>query len=179
MIAKDFVDLKDVSADELADILSVAQHLKALQKSGKPDVTLTGKSLGMIFEKPSLRTRVSFEVGMSQLGGRSLYLSREEVGLGQREAVSDVAQVLSRYVDGIMIRTFSHTIVEELAAHATVPVINGLSDASHPCQALADLLTIQEHLGTVAGKTVNDLLVMVIMLPFRGCSGLCFSWCGQ
>ena len=106
----------------------------------------------MYFEKPSLRTRVSFEVGMNQLGGTAVYLSRDEVGLGKRESVADVARVLSRYVHGIMVRTFDHQHVVDLARHATVPVINGLSDDSHPCQALADLLTVREHCGELAGK---------------------------
>lgn len=132
-------------------MLDVAKELKALQKQGKPHPYLAGKVLGMIFEKSSTRTRVSFEVGMLQLGGHAIFLSSKDIQLGRGETISDTAKVLSRYVDAIMIRTFSHASVEELALNATIPVINGLTDLQHPTQVLADLLTIQEHKGKLAG----------------------------
>ncbi|MFJ7724938.1 ornithine carbamoyltransferase [Neobacillus sp. NPDC097160] len=148
---KDFLQLSDFSTDEILYMLDMAQELKALQKQGKPQPHLSGKVLGMIFEKSSTRTRVSFEVGMLQLGGHAIFLSSKDIQLGRGESISDTAKVLSRYVDGIMIRTFSHDSVEELASHATVPVINGLTDLQHPTQVLADLLTILEHKGKLAG----------------------------
>jgi ornithine carbamoyltransferase len=122
-----------------------------LQKSGKPHPFLQGKVLGMIFEKSSTRTRVSFEVGMYQLGGQALFLSSRDIQLGRGETIHDTAKVLSRYIDGIMIRTFEHEKVEELAKHATIPVINGLTDTHHPAQVMADLLTIYEHKGKLQG----------------------------
>ena len=148
---KDFLQLSDFSTEEILYMLDVAQELKVLQKQGKPQPYLSGKVLGMIFEKSSTRTRVSFEVGMLQLGGHAIFLSSKDIQLGRGESISDTAKVLSRYVDGIMIRTFSHDSVEELADHATVPVINGLTDLQHPAQVLADLLTILEHKGKLAG----------------------------
>lgn len=148
---KDFLQLSDFSTDEILYLLNEAIELKALQKAGKPQPFLSGKVLGMIFEKSSTRTRVSFEVGMLQLGGHAIFLSSKDIQLGRGESISDTAKVLSRYVDGIMIRTFSHDSVEELAEHATVPVINGLTDLHHPAQVLADLLTILEHKGKFAG----------------------------
>lgn len=151
MYGKDFLQLADFSAEEIAYLLDTALELKAMQKQGKPHPYLSGKVLGMIFEKSSTRTRVSFEVGMLQLGGHAIFLSSKDIQLGRGESISDTAKVLSRYVDAIMIRTFSHESVEELAAHATVPVINGLTDLQHPTQVLADLLTILEHKGKLAG----------------------------
>ncbi|MGB9757308.1 MAG: ornithine carbamoyltransferase [Candidatus Bipolaricaulaceae bacterium] len=142
---RDLVSLADWSAEEIWGILELAAHLKREQRAGaRHDHLLRGKTLAMIFQKPSLRTRVSFEVGMWQLGGYALYLGPEDIKLGKRESVEDVALNLSRYVDGIMARVFGHEVVEELARFATVPVINGLSDLLHPCQALADMLTIWE-----------------------------------
>ncbi len=139
------MSLADWSAEEIWGILELAAHLKREQRAGaRHDHLLRGKTLAMIFQKPSLRTRVSFEVGMWQLGGYALYLGPEDIKLGKRESVEDVALNLSRYVDGIMARVFGHEVVEELARFATVPVINGLSDLLHPCQALADMLTIWE-----------------------------------
>jgi len=132
----------------------VSHYLKRRRARGIFENALAGRELAMVFEKPSLRTRVSFEVGMGELGGRALYLSKDEVGLGKREAIEDVARVLSRYVQGIMVRTFSHQNVVDLAQHATVPVINGLCDQAHPCQALADMLTIHEHCGRMHGLRV-------------------------
>lgn len=149
-----FTSLDHLSAQEFSDLLAVAVYLKRRRAAGIPERALTGKTLVMIFEKPSLRTRLSFEVGMTELGGVATYIRGEEVGLNVREPVQDVARVLSRYAQGIMIRTFAHSTVTELAKFATVPVINGLSDACHPCQALADLLTIHEHLGTTKGLKV-------------------------
>jgi len=149
-----FTSLDDLSAQEFTDLLAVAVYLKRRRAMGIREHALAGKTLAMIFEKPSLRTRLSFEVGMTELGGVATYIRGEEVGLNTREPVKDVARVVSRYVQGIMIRTFAHRTVSELAAHATVPVINGLSDVCHPCQALADLLTIHEHLGDTKGLKV-------------------------
>ncbi len=147
----DFLQLSDFSTDEIHKLLNEAVELKKMQKQGKPHPFLNGKVLGMIFEKSSTRTRVSFEVGMLQLGGHAIFLSSKDIQLGRGESISDTAKVLSRYVDGIMIRTFSHDAVKELAIHATVPVINGLTDLHHPTQVLADLLTILEHKGKLAG----------------------------
>ncbi|MBI5300846.1 MAG: ornithine carbamoyltransferase [Chloroflexi bacterium] len=151
---KHFLAIADLSSAELAQYLSTAKKLKAeWRKSGNKPI-LKNKTLGMVFQKPSLRTRVSFDMGMLHLGGQALYLSPNEIGLGQRESIADVSRVLSRYVDGIMARVFAHAHVTELAQFASVPVINGLSDWEHPCQALADALTIVEHLGTLKGLKV-------------------------
>ncbi len=144
---RDLLSIGDLSPDELRLILDTAVRLKREDRSR----LLAGRTLALVFEKPSLRTRVSFEVAMRQLGGDSIYLSQSEVGLGQREPVTDVARVLSRYVDVIAARTYSHQTVVELARHASVPVINALSDEEHPCQALADLLTIYEKKGNLRG----------------------------
>jgi len=148
---EDFISLAELSPEEIYEILDLAAELKEEWRRGGNRPLLAGKTLGMIFQKPSLRTRVSFEVAMSHLGGGALYLSPQEIKLGERESVADVARVLSRYVDGIMARVFAHSDVEELAAQASVPVINGLSDFSHPCQALSDLFTIREEQGTLRG----------------------------
>jgi ornithine carbamoyltransferase len=145
MPPKHFLSVSLTPDEDVRAILDSAAALKARLKAGVPDRPLAGKTLAMIFEKPSLRTRVSFEVGMAQLGGTAVALSRDEVGLGKRESVKDVARVLSTYVDAIMIRTFEQSKVEELAEHASVPVINGLTDESHPCQAMADMLTLRER----------------------------------
>jgi ornithine carbamoyltransferase len=151
---KHFTSLDVLSPEQFRDLLGVATYLKRRRAQGVSEHALAGKTLAMIFEKPSLRTRLSFERAMTELGGSSLYVRGEEVGMGTREPAKDVARVLSRYVQGIMARVFSHRTIEELAAHGSVPVINGLSDECHPCQALADLLTVQEHLGTVQGLRV-------------------------
>ena len=150
-----FVTIRDYTAEEIEQILDTADWLKMQQKTRMPHPLLPGRNLGMIFQKPSLRTRVSFEVGMRQLGGHALYLSPAEIKLGERERVEDVAKVLSRYVDAIMARTFGHDLIETLARHATVPVINGLSDYAHPCQILADLQTIREKKGRLSGVRVT------------------------
>jgi ornithine carbamoyltransferase len=151
---KDLVAIADVDGTELRRLLDAALALKRAQKAGRPHALLPGRILALLFQKPSLRTRVSFEVGMLHLGGSALYLSPAEVGLGERESYADVARVLSRYVDAIVARTFLHDDVTMLAQYASVPVINGLSDLSHPCQCLADLLTIREHVGHVEGATL-------------------------
>ncbi len=146
-----FLSLQDFSLTEIVMLLDFARDLKQRQKRGEPHPLLAGKTLAMIFQKPSTRTRVSFEVGMWQLGGHALFLSSQELQMGRGEPIKDTAAVLSRYVDGIMIRTFKHSDVEELASFASVPVINGLTDLLHPCQVLADLLTVEEKLGKLAG----------------------------
>ena len=139
----DFVDLQHVTSDLFWGLLRLARELKEERnRLGQNAPILAGKSLALLFQKPSLRTRVSFEMGMVQLGGYAFYLSPQEVGLGQRESIADVARVLSGYCDGIMARVFDHSHIVQLAQWATVPVINGLSDFSHPCQALADIFTI-------------------------------------
>lgn len=147
----DLISLADFSAEELWRWLRLARALKDEWLAGGNKPLLKGKTLGMIFQKPSLRTRVSFEMGMRHLGGDALYLSPNEIGLGGRESVADVARVLSRYVDGIMARVFAHSHVVELARHSRVPVINGLSDYSHPCQGLTDLFTMWEYKGRLEG----------------------------
>jgi ornithine carbamoyltransferase len=148
---KHFLTIADLSSDEMWQILNLAKELKEEWQQGDNKPILKGKTLGMIFQKPSLRTRVSFEMGMIHLGGQALYLSPAEIKLGERESVADVARVLSRYVDGMMARVFAHEHIEELAAYSRVPVINGLSDYNHPCQALSDLLTIWEKRGELQG----------------------------
>jgi ornithine carbamoyltransferase len=150
-----FLDLSAVTPETLRHILDDAMARKAAQKSGRADKPLAGKMLAMIFEKPSTRTRVSFDVGMRQLGGETLFLSGTEMQLGRAETIGDTAKVLSRYVDAIMIRTTDHNRLLELAEHATVPVINGLTDATHPCQIMADIMTFEEHRGPVRGKTLT------------------------
>ncbi|MFM1651311.1 ornithine carbamoyltransferase [Brevibacillus sp. B_LB10_24] len=148
---KDLLRIDEFSGDELLYLLQSALHLKQLQKSGQQHQPLKGKTLGMIFDKASTRTRVSFEVGMYQLGGMGMFLSGKELQLGRGEPISDTAQVLSRYIDAIMIRTYSHADVEQLAKYASIPIINGLTDMFHPCQALADMMTILEHKGRLQG----------------------------
>lgn len=148
---KDLLSVHDLSTKEINDILDLAKTLKAQLKNGEQHHLLKGKTLGMIFQKASTRTRVSFEVGMWQLGGAALFLNANDMQIGRGEPVKDTARVLSRYVDGIMIRTFSHDEVIELAEFATVPVINALTDLMHPCQALTDIFTVLEHKGTLKG----------------------------
>jgi ornithine carbamoyltransferase len=142
---KDFVTLADWSRDELQELLDRARELKELDRRGVRPQTLEGRTLAMFFEKPSLRTHVTFEAGMTQLGGHALLLLPEQVGIGTRESAADVARNLSRWVDGIVARTFRHELVEELAREASIPVINGLTDLLHPCQVMADLQTIAER----------------------------------
>ena len=142
---RDLLRLVDLTRDECTGLFALATEIKTALRSGKPRPLLAGKTLAMIFEKPSLRTRVSFETGMFQLGGHAIYLAPWDIRLGERETVADVARNLARVVDMIVARTFKHTVLGELASHATVPVINGLSDLHHPCQVLADLFTLVEH----------------------------------
>jgi ornithine carbamoyltransferase len=151
---RDFLGLIDYQPQEIRYLLDLAIELKHKQKSGEVYQPLKGKTLGMIFEKSSTRTRVSFEVGMYQLGGHALFLSRNEIQMGRGETIRDTAQVMSRYLDGMIIRTFGHRNVVELARGATVPVINALSDQSHPCQALADYQTVLEHKGRLEGLKI-------------------------
>jgi ornithine carbamoyltransferase len=146
-VKRDFLSVIDFSSEEIHAAFKLARELKAQVKSGVEHHLLKGHALGMLFQKPSNRTRVSFEVGMFQLGGHALYLGPSEIGLGTRESIPDVARIISGYCDGIMARVFGHNIVVELAQYAKVPVINGLSDLEHPCQILGDMLTILEHKG--------------------------------
>ena len=151
---RSFTRVADWTRDELLEVLDLADELKRLQQSREPQHLLPGRTLGMVFQKPSTRTRVSFEVGIYQLGGTGLYLSAGDLQLGRGETIKDTASVLSRYLDAIMIRTFAQADVEELAQHASIPVINGLTDSSHPCQALADVMTIRERFGRLEGLKV-------------------------
>ncbi|MEM9199661.1 MAG: ornithine carbamoyltransferase [Pseudomonadota bacterium] len=158
-MTRHFLDLHRVEAGALRSILDQSRAMKtarAGQRRGMPDADapLAGHIVALIFEKPSTRTRTSFDVGIRQMGGQTLVLSGAEMQLGQGETVADTARVLSRYVDAIMIRTFAQATLDELAAHATVPVINGLTDASHPCQIMADVMTFEEHRGPIAGRRV-------------------------
>jgi ornithine carbamoyltransferase len=154
--ARHFLDLSEFSTDQLVQIMNGAKTIKAARKRGVKAVSrpLEGKTLAMIFDKPSTRTRVSFDVGMRELGGETLMLTGTEMQLGRGETIADTARVLSRYVDAIMIRMLDHAAVRELAAHASVPVINGLTKLSHPCQVMADLMTYEEHRGPIQGRHV-------------------------
>ncbi|TVR09382.1 MAG: ornithine carbamoyltransferase [Salinarimonadaceae bacterium] len=151
-----FLDLPDFSGEQLRRILDLAFEIKRRRRKGAPlrDKPLAGKMLAMVFDKPSTRTRVSFDVGMRELGGETLMLTGKEMQLGRGETIADTARVLSRYVDAIMIRILEHEMMEELARHATVPVINGLTKLTHPCQIMADLMTFEEHRGPIKGATV-------------------------
>jgi ornithine carbamoyltransferase len=149
------LSMKDLSGEEILAVIEKALELKSDRARAYQARPLDGKTLGMIFQKPSLRTRVSFETGMTRLGGHAIYLSPVDFELGKRETVEDVAIVMSRYVDILMARVFGHEIVQHLAEHATCPVINGLSDFEHPCQILADLLTVRERKGSLRGLTLN------------------------
>jgi ornithine carbamoyltransferase len=152
---KHFLSVSTCSSEELYELLTLSTELKKLYKSGGQDLSCQGKTLAMLFEKPSLRTRVSFEVAMVQLGGHALYIKPEDIGgIGKREPIKDMARVFSRYVNAIMARTFEHEKVTELAKWSSVPVINALTDWSHPCQAMADVMTIQEHCGDLKGKKI-------------------------
>ncbi|QOS98047.1 ornithine carbamoyltransferase [Brevibacterium sp. JNUCC-42] len=171
---KSTLQIDEWNREEILGLLHYASQIKAMQKSGKVYQPLAGKTLAMIFTKSSTRTRVSFEVGMYQLGGSSLFLTDKDLQLGRGETISDTAKILSSYVDGIMIRTHAHEDVIELAKYASVPVINGLTDLYHPCQALADLLTIQEHKGKLQGmklafigdgnNVANSLVLAAVIL---------------
>ena len=156
MSPKHFLDLSDFNGDEIRTVLDKAKAIKAARKKGElaKERPLVGKTLAMIFDKPSTRTRVSFDVGMRELGGETIMLTGAEMQLGRGETIGDTARVLSRYVDAIMIRMLDHDAVKELAEFATVPVINGLTKDSHPCQIMADVMTFEEHRGPITGKTV-------------------------
>ncbi len=174
---KDFLAIDQHSAEDLRRILDLAKEQKPLARAHALPHSHPNRQLACVFAKPSLRTRVSFELAIRQLGGGSLYLTNTEIGMGVRESVKDVAKVLSRFVDGIMIRWFDNDEVNALAEHATVPVINGLTDLLHPCQVMADIMTVEEHLGTIEGKTVvmvgdgnnlaNSWLNAAIRFPFN------------
>lgn len=157
MKKRDLLSLNDLSREEIGKIFSLSRRLKRAQKSGRAHRLLAGKTLALVFEKPSLRTRVSFETGIFQLGGNAVFLGPGEIQLGVRESAADSARNLSRWVDLIVMRTFSHHTLEEMAAHATIPVINGLTDMFHPCQVLADCLTLLEHKGDLKGLKVAFL----------------------
>lgn len=157
MKKRDLLSLNDLSREEIEKIFSLSRRLKRAQKSGRAHRLLAGKTLALVFEKPSLRTRVSFETGIFQLGGNAVFLGPGEIQLGVRESAADSARNLSRWVDLIVMRTFSQHTLEEMAAHATIPVINGLTDMFHPCQVLADCLTLLEHKGALKGLKVAFL----------------------
>src|SRR3954462_4152054 len=156
MKTRHFLDLSDFSGAEIRSLLRIGSEIKAKRRRGEraKERPLEGKVLAMVFDKPSTRTRVSFDVGMRELGGETLMLTGKEMQLGRGETIADTARVLSRYVDAIMIRTLDHAMVLELAQRATVPVINGLTRRSHPCQVMADVMTFEEHRGPIKGKTV-------------------------
>lgn len=170
-----FIDLSDFSGSELRRILDIATAIKAKRKRGviSQERPLTGKVLAMIFDKPSTRTRISFDLGMRELGGETLMLTGAEMQLGRGESVYDTAQVMSRFVDAIMIRTLDHHMVAEMAQHATVPVINGLTKLSHPCQVMTDIMTFEEHRGPIKGRKVawvgdsNNVLTSIIHAAAR------------
>jgi ornithine carbamoyltransferase len=152
---KDFLSVSSCTTDELLELLDLSDKLKKYYKKGNRDLCLVGKSLVMLFEKPSLRTRMSFQIAMAQLGGNPIYVKPEDIGgIGKREPIKDMARVLDRYANGIMARTFAHDTVIELAKFAEIPVINALTDWSHPCQAMADIMTIREHLGKLKGVKI-------------------------
>jgi ornithine carbamoyltransferase len=151
---RDFTSIRDWSRSELETVLDLADRLKADRSAGRPTALLPGRTVGLIFQKPSTRTRVSFEAGVAELGGTALHLASSDLQLGRGEPIRDTAYVLSRYLHALMIRTFSQADVEELAEHASIPVVNGLTDEEHPCQALADLMTMRERLGRLDGLRV-------------------------
>jgi len=177
-VKKDFLAISDWTKEEILETFELARNIKSeLKSKAERSAPLKGQTLAMVFQKPSARTRVSFEVGMYQLGGHALYLAPTDIGLGKRESVADVARVLSRYNDGIMARLFGHDMIIELAEYAAVPVINGLTDLLHPCQVMGDMLTILEHRGHLENLTVtyigdgnnlaNSWLKMAGRLPMR------------
>jgi ornithine carbamoyltransferase len=151
---KDFISILDISRDELEGIIAEAQELKRQKNAGIPHLLLAGKTLAMIFEKASTRTHISFEVGMNELGGHALFLNARDMQIWRGEEIRDTARAASRYVSAIMIRAYKHSTIEEFAKYATIPVINGLSDLEHPCQLLADIMTMKEHLGSIKGLKV-------------------------
>ncbi len=153
-MTRHLLTILDVSREEIVHLLARARELKALHKQGQNPAPLKGKTLAMIFDKPSTRTRVSFEAGIAQLGGSSIYLAPGQTQMSRNEPVADTARVLSRYVDGVVVRTFAQETLEELARHSTIPVINGLTDTHHPCQVLSDLMTMEEHFGDLINLKV-------------------------
>ena len=152
---KDLLSILDLSPDELREILDDADQLKMLRNEGRPHEFLYGKALALVFEKASTRTRISFEVGMEELGGHALFLNPQDLQIGRGEEIRDTARVMSRYVSGMMIRAYKHSTIEEFARNSSVPVINGLSDIEHPCQILADIMTMREHFGSIEGLRVS------------------------
>ncbi|MBC8536885.1 ornithine carbamoyltransferase [Feifania hominis] len=154
MLQNDLLSMGELTEEDILDLIDLGIDLKQKLKSGEPHPYLEGQTLGMIFEKSSTRTRVSFETGIYQLGGQGLFLSTNDIQMGRGEPICDTARVLSRYIDGIMIRTFAQETVEQLAEYATIPVINGLTDYAHPCQVLADFMTIKEHKGALRGLKI-------------------------
>lgn len=151
-----FLDLRDLTSGEIRTLVDASRRIKARRRAPMPgDKVLAGKSIAMIFEQPSMRTRMSFDMAIRELGGESIMVTGKEIELGERESIADTARVLSRYVDGIMIRILDHRQLVELAENATVPVLNGLTKTSHPCQVMADILTFEEHRGPIGGKTVT------------------------
>lgn len=165
---KDLISIADLSREEINQIFKWAVRFKGQKKQHPSSRLLSGKSLGMIFEKPSSRTRISFEVAMWQLGGWTIYLGEEQVQLGKRESVGDVARTVSRYLDGVVLRTFSHETILELAKFATIPVINGLSDRFHPCQVLADIFTFIEYKGKISSRDGGDFGLKGKKITFIG-----------
>ena len=162
-MARDYLSVMDLTAGETREVLALAATLKRERGCAGAPTPLAGKSVATLYEKPSLRTRVSFDVGIKELGGHPIYLGPDEVGLGKREAVADVARVLARYVHAIVARVFRHANLEEMAAYADVPVVNALSDKEHPCQALADLFTLLERAGDLKGLHVQKALLTWLM----------------
>ena len=177
MSKKDFIHINDLTADQIHDIFDKAKWIKSKFKNRENYKPFDGMSLAMIFAKPSARTRVSFETGYYRLGGHALYLGPNDIGIGKRESVADVARVLSRFNDMIMARLFDHNHILELAEYATVPVVNGLTDHNHPCQIMADAFTIIEHLGSIENKSiayvgdgnniVHSWLYLAMMIPIQ------------
>lgn len=174
---RDFLHVSDFSAQEIQEIFDLTKRLKAYVKEGKDYTPLKGKTMAMIFAKPSARTRISFETGMTQLGGHAIYLGPNDIGIGQREAIKDIARVIARYDDIIMARLFDHAHILELAEYATVPVINGLTDYNHPCQIMADIFTVLEHRGNLrdlkvafigdGNNVANSWLELALRLPYH------------
>jgi ornithine carbamoyltransferase len=180
-VKKDLIGIDDVSAEEIRGLLDEAERLKEDWKHGVRPTPLAGKTLALLFEKPSLRTRLSFELAMIHLGGTSRFLGPADVGLGKRESVADVARTLGLYVEGVAVRVFGHEIAEEIAANCPVPVINGLSDGEHPCQVLADLLTLRERFGRLKGLTLayvgdsNNVAASLVLAAPKVGMNLCIA----
>ncbi len=178
---RDLLSIADLTPAELLDLIDAAARLKAEWQTGLRPTPLLGKAFVLLFEKPSLRTRLSFELAISQLGGKSWFLGPAEVGLGKRESIADVGRTLGTYVDGVIVRVFGHEVAQQLAAHCAAPVINGLSDGEHPCQVLADLLTLRERFGRLAGLTMayvgdsNNVANSLLLAAPRAGLNLCIA----